>query len=156
MRFANLAPERPSSSAPVSAARPNGSVKLPRLLSATFPVSFRPRFTGTRAGLLLGLWGESPALLFLGRLHFYEGHPREVVTGTVRVAADLGVKRLILTNAAGGIHPSLDPGALMAIRGHIKIVGRDAWRELPKGIGSVERLRLQLTRAARIRDLGGP
>ena len=43
-------------------------------------------------------------------------------------AAELGVKRLILTNAAGGIHPSLDPGALMAIRGHIKLVGRDAWR----------------------------
>ncbi len=46
--------------------------------------------------------------------------------------------RLILTNAAGGIHPSLDPGALMAIRGHIKLVGRDAWRELPAGVGIEE------------------
>jgi purine-nucleoside phosphorylase len=83
--------------------------------------------------LAVGMWSDTPALLFLGRLHFYEGHSREVVTGTVRVAADLGVKRLVLTNAAGGIHPSLGTGALMAIRGHIKLVGRDAWRSLPAG-----------------------
>jgi purine-nucleoside phosphorylase len=85
---------------------------------------------GHRGRLAVGLWGDAPALLFLGRLHFYEGHPREVVTGTVRAVADLGAKVLVLTNAAGGIHPSLDPGSLMAIRGHVKLVGPGAWREL--------------------------
>jgi purine-nucleoside phosphorylase len=88
---------------------------------------------GHTGRVAVGLWNDVPVLLFLGRLHFYEGHPREVVTGPVRVAADLGVKRLVLTNAAGGIHPSLGPGSLMAIRGHIKLVGRDAWRLLPAG-----------------------
>src|SRR5205814_6323743 len=45
---------------------------------------------GHRGRLAVGLWGDTPALFFLGRLHFYEGHSREVVTGPVRVAADLG------------------------------------------------------------------
>ena len=88
---------------------------------------------GHRGRVAVGMWNDTPALLFLGRLHFYEGHPREVATGTVRVAADLGVKRLVLTNAAGGIHSSLGPGSLTAIRGHLKLVGRDAWRSLPSG-----------------------
>ena len=104
---------------------------------------------GHKGRLALGLCGKTPALLFLGRLHFYEGHGREVVTGTVRVAANLGIKRLVLTNAAGGIHPSLTPGALMAIRAHIKIVGRDAWRDLPKGDGLIESYNRDLMHAMR-------
>jgi purine-nucleoside phosphorylase len=87
--------------------------------------------SGHKGRVAVGLCDDVPALLFLGRLHFYEGHSCDVVTSTVRITADLGVKRLILTNAAGGIHPSLAPGSLMAIRGHIKFVGREAWRSLP-------------------------
>ena len=66
----------------------------------------------------IGHWAGVTALVFHGRLHYYEGKPWEVVTGTVRLAADLGCKTLILTNAAGGIHNSLDPGDLMVINGH--------------------------------------
>lgn len=83
---------------------------------------------GHRGRLAVGLWDGVPALVFFGRLHFYEGHPREVVTGTVRAVADLGVRRIVLTNAAGGVHPSLDPGSLMAIRGHLKFLDGSAWR----------------------------
>jgi purine-nucleoside phosphorylase len=108
---------------------------------------------GHKGRLAVGHWGEVPALLFFGRLHFYEGHSREVVTGTVRAAANLGVKRLVLTNAAGGIHPALDPGALMAIRGHIKLVGRDAWRELPAGAGIADPYSLELVRALRAHEV---
>jgi purine-nucleoside phosphorylase len=104
---------------------------------------------GHTGRLAVGLWGEAPALLFLGRPHFYEGHSREVVTGTVRVAADLGVNRLVLTNAAGGIHPALAPGSLMAIRGHIKLVGPGAWRELPAGTGVAELYGRELIRVMR-------
>jgi purine-nucleoside phosphorylase len=111
---------------------------LPRLVPTTIQ--------GHKGRLALGMWIKSPALLFFGRLHFYEGHSVEVVTGTVRIAAELGVKRLLLTNAAGGIHPSLGSGALMAIRAHLKIVGRDAWRDLPKGAGIVEPYSMELTR----------
>lgn len=92
-----------------------------------------PTVHGHGGRVVVGRWGVTPNLLFLGRLHFYEGHSRDVVTGIVRVAANLGVKRLILTNAAGGIHPDLGPGSLMAIRGHFKLLGSDAWRALAVG-----------------------
>lgn len=104
---------------------------------------------GHSGRLAVGHWDEIPVLLFLGRLHFYEGHSSEVVTGTVRAAANLGAKRLILTNAAGGIHPALTLGALMAIRGHIKLVGRDAWREIPNGESIAEPYSPRLLRAMR-------
>jgi purine-nucleoside phosphorylase len=66
----------------------------------------------------VGQWGGHPVLVFHGRLHFYEGKSWETVTGTVRLARDLGCDTLVLTNAAGGIHPDLNPGDLMAITGH--------------------------------------
>jgi purine-nucleoside phosphorylase len=67
----------------------------------------------------VGRWAGVPVVVFHGRLHFYEGHSWERVTGTVRLAVDLGVKRIVLTNAAGGIHPVLNPGDLMLLRGHL-------------------------------------
>lgn len=85
---------------------------------------------GHRGRLAVGEWGGVPSLILFGRLHFYEGHSWDVVTGTIRAAADLGVSSLVLTNAAGGIHDSLSPGDLMAIRAHIVLVGPDAWRDV--------------------------
>lgn len=85
---------------------------------------------GHRGRLAVGVWSGVPSLLYFGRLHYYEGHSPEVVTTPVRTAAKLGVTRLILTNAAGGIHHSLGVGSLMAIRGHIKLIGPNAWRQL--------------------------
>ena len=95
---------------------------------ADIPGLVPPTVAGHTGRLAVGEWGGTPALVFFGRLHFYEGHPWNIVTGPVRVAADLGVKTLILTNAAGGIHPSLGPGSLMAVRGHIKLLGPEAWK----------------------------
>lgn len=92
-----------------------------------------PTVHGHGGRLAVGEWSGVPTLLFLGRLHFYEGHSWGVVTGTVRVAAELGATRVVLTNAAGGIHPSLNPGDLMAIRGHLKLLDPAAWRGLAGG-----------------------
>jgi purine-nucleoside phosphorylase len=89
-----------------------------------------PTVGGHGGRLAVGIWSGAPVLLFRGRLHFYEGHPWSVVTGTVRTAADLGATRLVLTNAAGGIHPALEPGGLMAVRGHLELLDADAWRRL--------------------------
>jgi purine-nucleoside phosphorylase len=89
-----------------------------------------PTVHGHGGRLAVGEWAGAPALLFLGRLHFYEGHSRSVVTGTVRTAAELGATQIVLTNAAGGIHPTLAPGGLMAIRGHLKLLDAAAWRAL--------------------------
>jgi purine-nucleoside phosphorylase len=58
-----------------------------------------------------------------GRVHFYEGHDLQTVTFPVRALGRLGVKTLILTNAAGGINTNFVQGALMVIDDHINLFG---------------------------------
>ena len=58
-----------------------------------------------------------------GRAHFYEGHDLWTVTFATRVLGVLGVKTLILTNAAGGINTGFNPGDLMVIDDHINLLG---------------------------------
>ena len=58
-----------------------------------------------------------------GRAHFYEGYPLSSVVFATRVMARLGVRRLLLTNAAGGINTSFEQGALMVIDDHINMMG---------------------------------
>ena len=58
-----------------------------------------------------------------GRAHFYEGHTMQVATFATRVLGLLGVRTLILTNAAGGINLNFKPGTLMAIDDHINLMG---------------------------------
>lgn len=58
-----------------------------------------------------------------GRLHYYEGHSMQTLTLPVRVMALLGVKTLILTNAAGGVNFNFAPGDLMLITDHINYSG---------------------------------
>jgi purine-nucleoside phosphorylase len=58
-----------------------------------------------------------------GRAHFYEGHTMAVATFATRVLGVLGVRTLILTNAAGGINLNFKPGTLMAIDDHINLMG---------------------------------
>ena len=66
--------------------------------------------------------GRSIAALS-GRAHFYEGHDLRTVTFAVRVLGVLGMKTLILTNAAGGINTGFQPGDLMVIDDHINLMG---------------------------------
>lgn len=63
-----------------------------------------------------------------GRVHYYEGHALEEVTLPTRVLGLLGVKVLLVTNAAGGIAPALDPGDLMVITDHINLLGTNPLR----------------------------
>ena len=58
-----------------------------------------------------------------GRVHFYEGHDLRTVTFATRAVARLGVRTLILTNAAGGINLSFKPGTLMVMDDHINLLG---------------------------------
>ena len=87
-----------------------------------------PHFSHTgvagHAGRLLG--GEisgHAALFFAGRLHGYEGFSPKETTFAVRVASALEIKTLVVTNAAGAIHPKLKPGDLVAISDHINLTG---------------------------------
>jgi purine-nucleoside phosphorylase len=91
---------------------------------------------GHPGGVVLGDWGRCRVLVFEGRLHYYEGHPWRSVTLPVHVAAALGARLLVLTNAAGGIHEALVPGSLMAVRDHVDWTRPTCWRlPGPGGIG---------------------
>ena len=83
---------------------------------------------GHRGRLTLGEWAGRSVLVFEGRVHFYEGHPWRTVTAPVRAAAFLGVRALLLTNAAGGIRDDLDSGTLMAVRDHVEWTRPYCWR----------------------------
>ena len=88
-----------------------------------------PSVSGHGGKLSVGDWSGVRALVCAGRVHFYEGHDWPRVTRLVELAADLGAGTLILTNAAGGIDPDLEPGDLMAIRGHWPLLGPGAWAD---------------------------
>jgi purine-nucleoside phosphorylase len=60
-----------------------------------------------------------------GRVHLYEGYSAQQVAFPVRVFARMGIKAIVLTNAAGGINPSYGRGALVAIRDHINLQGHN-------------------------------
>jgi purine-nucleoside phosphorylase len=62
-------------------------------------------------------------LALAGRAHFYEGHSMQTVTFPVRVLARLGIRTLVVTNAAGGINTNFSQGALMVIDDHINLLG---------------------------------
>ena len=76
------------------------------------------------AGRLVGgvLKGRN-VLALSGRVHFYEGYPLTTVTFPMRVVGRLGVPRVIITNAAGGINTRFSQGALMLIDDHINLLG---------------------------------
>jgi purine-nucleoside phosphorylase len=87
-----------------------------------------PNWPGTtvvgHAGrLVFGRHHERHVIALGGRAHFYEGHPMQTVGFATRVIGALGVKTLILTNAAGGINLAFTPGTLMLIADHINLMG---------------------------------
>jgi purine-nucleoside phosphorylase len=83
---------------------------------------------GHAGRLVIGKVDEVPVLAMQGRVHYYEGYSLEEVTFPVRTFALLGVKTLILTNAAGGINVELSQGALMVISDHVNLLGDNPLR----------------------------
>jgi purine-nucleoside phosphorylase len=78
---------------------------------------------GHEGKLVIGTLAGKRVAALSGRAHFYEGHDLRTVTFAARVIARLGVKSLILTNAAGGINTALKPGTLMVMDDHINLLG---------------------------------
>ena len=73
------------------------------------------------AGKIGGTTGDKTVLLLCGRVHGYEGYPPSEVGFGVRVVAALGVRTLIVTNAAGAVDPAFAPGEIVAISDHINL-----------------------------------
>ena len=78
---------------------------------------------GHAGRMVLGKAGDVPVAAMQGRVHKYEGYSAQEVAFPIRVFARMGIKSVILTNAAGGINLSYSQGALVLIRDHINLQG---------------------------------
>lgn len=81
------------------------------------------KIVGHDGRLVIGTVAGRRVAALAGRVHFYEGYDLATVVFATRVIGRLGVRRLILTNAAGGINTALVQGALMIIDDHINMMG---------------------------------
>lgn len=88
---------------------------IPRWPPSTVP--------GHEGRLVMGTLEGKPVLVMQGRIHYYEGYGIGVVGMPVRIVQGLGVRTLIVTNAAGAVNPDYRPGDLMLIRDHINFIG---------------------------------
>jgi purine-nucleoside phosphorylase len=87
-------------------------------------LGFAPSTVAGHPGrLVAGLSGGVPVLVMQGRVHRYEGHTPEQVVLPVRALGAVGCKKLIVTNAAGGIRDDIDPGEMVLITDHIDMTG---------------------------------
>jgi purine-nucleoside phosphorylase len=82
------------------------------------------RVVGHAGAFVLGTWKGVPVACMQGRIHLYEGHDENTVVHGVRTMAALGVKGVLLTNAAGGLDSSWAPGDLMVIRDQLNLTAR--------------------------------
>lgn len=85
-----------------------------------FPVS---TVEGHAGKLVLGKLEGKNVVAMQGRFHYYEGYSMQEITMPVRVMKLLGIDRMIVTNAAGGINRNFNPGDFMIITDHINLMG---------------------------------
>ncbi len=102
--------------------RLEGARRIPYAEIPHFPST---TVVGHHGELVSGTLAGRPLLAQSGRFHLYEGHAAGVVAMPVRVMAALGVRTLILTNAAGGIRRTFARGALMMIADHVNLTFRN-------------------------------
>jgi len=90
---------------------------------AEIPGFARPTVEGHAGRLVVGQVEGVSVAAMQGRFHFYEGYTLEEVTFPIRALGLLGVKSLILTNAAGGLNNSFEQGSLIVISDHLNLLG---------------------------------
>jgi purine-nucleoside phosphorylase len=96
------------------------ATRVPYADIPTFP---RSTALGHAGQMVLGHSGDVPVATMQGRAHLYEGYSAQEVTFPMRVFGRMGIRAVILTNAAGGINLSYSQGALVLIRDHINLQG---------------------------------
>jgi purine-nucleoside phosphorylase len=94
-----------------------------RVPYAEIPAFPRSTAIGHAGQMVLGNAGSVPVAAMQGRAHLYEGYSAQEVTFPIRVFGRMGIRAVILTNAAGGINLSYSQGALVLLRDHINLQG---------------------------------
>lgn len=92
---------------------------LPYTEIPNFPVS---TVQGHKGALVFGTIGTKKVMAMQGRFHFYEGYDMKQVTFPVRVMKYLGVTKLIVSNASGGVNPNYEVGSIVLIKDHINMM----------------------------------
>ena len=92
---------------------------LPYTEIPNFPVS---TVQGHKGALVFGTIGSKKVMAMQGRFHFYEGYDMKQVTFPVRVMKYLGVTKLIVSNASGGVNPNYEVGSIVLIKDHINMM----------------------------------
>ena len=97
--------------------------ELAKIPYADIPHMPASTVVGHAGNLCFGEVGGVPVVCMQGRVHLYEGHRLDAVVHGVRTMARLGVPRVLLTNAAGGLDPTWAPGDLMLVTDHLNLTG---------------------------------
>ena len=92
---------------------------LPYTEIPNFPVS---TVQGHKGALVFGTVGTKKVIAMQGRFHFYEGYSMKEVTFPVRVMKYLGVEKLIVSNASGGVNPNYEVGSIVILKDHINMM----------------------------------
>lgn len=100
--------------------RIKNAVKIPYSAIPNFPVS---TVDGHAGQFVLGSCKGKKVIAMQGRVHYYEGYTQKEITLPIRIMKRIGVGKVLLTNAAGGVNRSFVPGTLMMIRDHINYSG---------------------------------
>lgn len=93
----------------------------------TIPYTDIPNFPastvmGHKGALVFGVIGNKKVVAMQGRFHFYEGYSMKEVTFPIRVMKILGIKKLIVSNASGGVNPNYNVGSIVLLKDHINLM----------------------------------
>lgn len=107
----------------------SAAINKHKVINYTDIVNFpKPTVKTHKGELIFGEINGSNIIVLNGRYHYYEGYDFDEVTFPIRVLSLIGVKKLIVTNAAGGINPNYEVGDLVLITDHIKLGGSSPLR----------------------------
>jgi purine-nucleoside phosphorylase len=126
----------------------------------TLPYSEIPNFPvstvqGHKGALVFGTIGDKKVVAMQGRFHFYEGYDMKQVTFPVRVMKYLGVTKLLVSNASGGVNPNYEVGSIVLIKDHINMMpehplrGKNDERFGPRFVNMSEPYSLKMIAKAR-------
>ena len=104
-----------------------GSFTDDNQIEFTLPYSEIPNFPvstvqGHKGALVFGTIGNKKVVAIQGRFHYYEGYSMQEVTFSVRVMKYLGIEKLIVSNASGGVNPTYKVGDIVLIKDHINMM----------------------------------